>query len=551
GALRGVAATALGVAGAAVQLLPTWQWTGETIRVSAALVPTAGGQWSLDLARLPELVSPGLFVGLPRSFRAPVFEAFGGTAESPFPWAPSVFVGAPVLLLALSPGRAGRRTAAVLLGLAALFLWIALGRQAGASQALGAVPVWGALRYWEKMVAPLALLLALAAAVGADAIGEEGAPRLPRRALVVGLLLLLAAGVALLVPVAPGGAAWLYRSRLAAGLAFSAASTLALAAVAGPRFALPGSAVARVALLVLVQSAAAAPFGLHGGSSAATEPRPPALPAAPPGPRVITPFPTNFATGTGDLDAIDRTLALQSRTGWPAANVASRVENAESYTGFGSIRAATVAGAGVLKWPLLRRLGATHVVSPEPAGARESAELRRALGNAPREVARGADGVWAWEVEHRERATFAPGVRAVPGLREAAQAMGPVLAGRSPDVVVEAPFAPPAGPGRVLSVSRTDASLKVEGECAAPCLLVVNEAWAPGWVAEIDGRPAPVLPADVLVRAVPWPAGRHAMVMRYEAPGLPLGLALSGAAAVVVAAGALLERRRRASRRVA
>jgi hypothetical protein len=249
------------------------------------------------------------------------------------------------------------------------------------------------------------------------------------------------------------------------------------------------------------------------------------------------------------MDAIDRTLALQSRIGWPAANVASRIENAESYTGFGSIRSATVGGAGVLKWPLLRRLGATHVVSPEPAGARDGAELRRALGNAPREVARGADGVWAWEVEHRERATFAPGVRVVPGLREAAQAMGAVLASRSADVVVEAPSTLPAGPGRVLSVSRTDRDVRVDGECAAPCLLVLNEAWAPGWVAEIDGRPAPVLPADVLVRAVPWPAGRHAMVMRYEAPGVDLGLAVSGAAAAVVAAGALLERRRRASRR--
>lgn len=540
------AAVVVGVAGAAIQLLPTWRWIPETLRGARDLAPVAAEQWSLDLARLPELVSPGLFVGIPRSFRSPVFEAFGSPADVPFPWAPSIFVGAPLLLLASVADPANRRTRRALLALALLFLWISVGRVAGASQLLEAVPVWGSLRYWEKMVAPLTLAIALLGAIGTEGTGAEGGSRLARRSLVSAIVLALAAAVALAWPVPAASPGATYAGRLGLGLASGALSLLVLAATSALSSARHRDLAAPLAVLVLAQSAAAAPFAIHAGTWNRPGSRPP-LPASrdADGPRILTPLARNFTEGAGHDDAIDRTHALQHRTGWPAANVAARIENAESYTGFGSMRAAVVRGARHLKWPLLRRLGATHVVAPEPVDEEDARELELALGPAPREVHAGPDGVKVWEVEHGERARFASAVRIARGPRDAARQLGAVLAAGSSDVVVEAPLVPGTDPGKVLSIARSGAAIEVRGTCEAACLLVLAEAWAPGWVAEIDGVRAPVYPADVVARAVPWPAGTHRMTMRYEPPEVDLGAAISAAAAGLVALGGLVEARRR------
>jgi hypothetical protein len=73
--------------------------------------------------------------------------------------------------------------------------------------------------------------------------------------------------------------------------------------------------------------------------------------------------------------------------------------------------------------------------------------------------------------------------------------------------------------------------------------LVVAEAHAPGWQATVDGHPTPVLPADLGFRAVPLREGAHEVVLRYQAPGLALGLAL-GVLGVLISAGMLLARSR-------
>ena len=46
--------------------------------------------------------------------------------------------------------------------------------------------------------------------------------------------------------------------------------------------------------------------------------------------------------------------------------------------------------------------------------------------------------------------------------------------------------------------------------------LVVADSDAPGWTAFLDGVPAPLLRANMLFRAVPVPAGRHTVEMRYR-----------------------------------
>ncbi|TSK05005.1 MAG: YfhO family protein [Geobacter sp.] len=62
-----------------------------------------------------------------------------------------------------------------------------------------------------------------------------------------------------------------------------------------------------------------------------------------------------------------------------------------------------------------------------------------------------------------------------------------------------------------------------------------NDSFCPGWQATLDGREAPLWRADYLVRAVPFPPGRHVLEMRY-APWEVRGgwaLTLCGAAALL------------------
>ncbi len=65
-------------------------------------------------------------------------------------------------------------------------------------------------------------------------------------------------------------------------------------------------------------------------------------------------------------------------------------------------------------------------------------------------------------------------------------------------------------------------------------ILVLADAWAPGWIASVDGKPTPVLKADVAFRAVAVPAGaRHVRfeyrpaVARYGLPMAAFGLFLA------------------------
>jgi hypothetical protein len=106
------------------------------------------------------------------------------------------------------------------------------------------------------------------------------------------------------------------------------------------------------------------------------------------------------------------------------------------------------------------------------------------------------------------------------------------------------PFAPPpVAP----CDAKTLAPERVVVACAkAPAgWAAINDAWAPGWSATVDGDDADVARADALIRAVPVGAGDHEIVWTYRAPWLRAALIASGLAWVHLALGAWLARRRR------
>ncbi len=78
-------------------------------------------------------------------------------------------------------------------------------------------------------------------------------------------------------------------------------------------------------------------------------------------------------------------------------------------------------------------------------------------------------------------------------------------------------------------------------ETDRPRLLVVDEVYYPaGWHATIGTEPVPILRADYLLRAVPVPAGRHLITMRFDPPLHTLGVRISMLSTALVYIGTLL-----------
>jgi hypothetical protein len=75
-------------------------------------------------------------------------------------------------------------------------------------------------------------------------------------------------------------------------------------------------------------------------------------------------------------------------------------------------------------------------------------------------------------------------------------------------------------------------SLTLDVESNQEGLLVLAEAWYPGWRAEVDGQPCPCVPANAWMRAVPVPAGRHQVRVyfrqNYWLPGALISVASLG-----------------------
>lgn len=102
------------------------------------------------------------------------------------------------------------------------------------------------------------------------------------------------------------------------------------------------------------------------------------------------------------------------------------------------------------------------------------------------------------------------------------------------------------GPAGRVGASQWDWNrVEVGIDADRPALLVVSQAWSPGWKATVDGRSAPVVRANGLVQGVPVGPGKHRVVLRYSAPGLVQGAWLTLATAGLLVMACLLDRWRR------
>jgi len=103
----------------------------------------------------------------------------------------------------------------------------------------------------------------------------------------------------------------------------------------------------------------------------------------------------------------------------------------------------------------------------------------------------------------------------------------------------------PATPARI--VSRGDTEVRVDVRAAAPGQLVLLDTFYPGWHAEVDGREAPIRPADAAFRSVPVEPGRHEVRFFYRPASVIWGVAVTLLGLALVAAALVIGARRRPS----
>jgi hypothetical protein len=102
------------------------------------------------------------------------------------------------------------------------------------------------------------------------------------------------------------------------------------------------------------------------------------------------------------------------------------------------------------------------------------------------------------------------------------------------------PGSVPGKAGEARVVSRRADQVVVEASLDAPGVLVLVEAFDPGWRAVVGGRPAPVLRANVMFRGVRLPPGRHEVRFEYRPREAAAGLSLGGVGLLGLAALATL-----------
>jgi hypothetical protein len=85
-------------------------------------------------------------------------------------------------------------------------------------------------------------------------------------------------------------------------------------------------------------------------------------------------------------------------------------------------------------------------------------------------------------------------------------------------------------------------SLAIDLWSEREALLVVTDAWYPGWRATVNGRATPVAEVNAFQRGVRVPAGNSSVVMRYEPATVRVGIIVSLAALIAVVAWLVFKR---------
>jgi len=549
-ALRIAGALALAAGVAAVPIAIVIGFLPETAR-GMGLAATESGGLALPPMGLLQLVLPSVFGTHER-----LLETFWGDIffKDGFPYLLSVYLGGLVLCLAaLGAARAPRREGVMLVAALAFGLWYALGPSGGLWNLMQMMPSTGAFRFPVKSVFVAHFAAALLAGRGIDSL-ERGTGWRAFGAMAA------VAGLAIFGVAAAGWAGheaivrWLGLSDrgakvFAAAFPADAALTgvivlLGAGIAAAARFGRlpPATAAALLAGLITLDLARAGVginkqvpaqfFQLHQGLAAQHLDRLD-------GGRVFS-YPSHFSARVEAWLAtrppgVESWLFYAIRQGLNNhANMLDRIEGAASGDSTGLIPQFTSLHPGAYDpkylgeiLPKLRHAAVSRVLSFDPI-AHPDLNLLAAIALPPPGLE-----VYVYRIaEAWPRAFVACRAWAAGDRVEAAEA--PLAPGFDPrrDVAFESamraePQATGCNAARILEVSRGSDEERFVVESDGPGWLVSRATHARGWHAVLDGAPAELRRADGRHRAVAVPAGRHEVLMRYQPPGLRIGIVLS------------------------
>ena len=149
------------------------------------------------------------------------------------------------------------------------------------------------------------------------------------------------------------------------------------------------------------------------------------------------------------------------------------------------------------------------------------------------------------------RAVLVPEAMGVLRERAIAAALAPTLDPRS-TAVLEDEEAVARGPkwdparASLRVLSREPGRIDLAASLPDRGVLVVFDSFENGWRAEVDGRLAPIAPADGAFLGIVLPPGDHRVLLRYVPPGLVAGLGLAAVGILGVVLAAIRTRRRSA-----
>jgi len=481
------AAIAAGLAIGSIQWLP------------AFLYDAAGADvHGMPLARLVELVVPGSF-GDPEHGVA----AVAGDA----PWAPSLFVGAPLLALAAVRTPA-RRMLGLVIALSGLALVV--GR--------GGWPIW--LGAPELHVGALALILAAHAGSGVDALiaGERRA--ILSLAVAGGCTVIILGALGALRGQHPESASEIERALLDGGLGIACLAG-ALALIWRWR----GRATPVVLALLVLPSFGASWSTARMVDRAKVDEAPPWAQVARRAGTGETPTriyrPAFMLAGPLTLEDSLATFAGTSAARWGVAVANSTSPGRHPDQDAAWLAAANEGGA------LLDRFGIELSILPGsmvvPGGNFKELSRRGqwALVEIPVAPPAATMHGWLWAGSTANALALSYPLAGGTGVLRGVT----VLGGVRPDSRSK------GDPPLPCEVERWDPGA-IDLQCTAKdagYATVSSTAFA-GWTVTVDGREEPWLVADVLRRAVAIPAGTHAIEWRYATPGLSAGLVLAGIA---------------------
>ena len=99
-------------------------------------------------------------------------------------------------------------------------------------------------------------------------------------------------------------------------------------------------------------------------------------------------------------------------------------------------------------------------------------------------------------------------------------------------------------------VSESPRRVVIQASTSQPGLLVLSDAFYPGWTATINGNPAEIHLVDLALRGVLLPSGDHTIVFQYQPRWFQVGVVASLAGWLVVLALLLPRLMRRGPRRL-